>query len=231
MPRSKKQLEQDQRARRRKQRLRVVMVLLVVVAALGYAAARFIAADTQMQLTTSAGTTKTFQGTQEANQRFDEATFSLSLPADWQKTTPEQTIYAGLKYKSTKKQADNRFLTVYVDRIPADRAVNKVLAVREATGKLTPGTVSEQCSDFPEVQKTGVGKLAVQASWDGVPFVCDLDAITRNVVGTSSPGAVNAFTLTGPKAGTHRYFFVYEDNNYTPEYNILYTALKTFQAK
>lgn len=74
--------------------------------------------------------------------------------------------------------------------------------------------------------------MAVPAKWDGVDFLCDMDSKFRNVVGSSSPGNINKVTLTSQTSFTpHSFFFVYEDNNYNPEYTIFYEMLDSFKVK
>jgi hypothetical protein len=58
-----------------------------------------------------------------------------------------------------------------------------------------------------------------------------MDAVTRNVVGTSSPSAVNSVTLTNVGFTEHKFFFVFEDDNYNPDYGIMYNMLDSFKVK
>lgn len=208
----------------------IVLTLLVIGGgAYGY---YFISQDTQAEIRNGSGegTTRIITAETAAKANFDEAFFSFSLPGDWKRLPPDLSgPYKKYSYQSGLKNAENRYLQIYADGIPLDKAVNKAVAVRSEGATLTHGEVSTNCTEFtaPAVPK----RLAVPAKWDGVDFLCDMDVTTRNVVGTSSPGAINRVELTNVGFTKHNFFFVYEDNNNTPEYNIFYDMLESFTVK
>jgi len=165
---------------------------------------------------------------------FDEPTFTLQLPNDWKQVSKQAH---SISWQATLKNADNRSLTVYTDVIPTSQPVSRELPITVSGNQLTPGDQSDDCINFTAGGTSNVAvadQLKPAASvWDGVNFICDLPRGANNqVVGTGSLGSpVNTFTVTGPTAGTHSYFFYYEDLNIQPDYNILYTALQSFRAK
>ncbi len=221
----------DAKKNGRRRRLTVLLVTGLLLSGAGLYAYRLLLQDTQPVISSTVGATRTFQGTAEERQKIDEAVFSFNLPADWKRIPPEQTVYKSYRYQSGKKNAENRYLTVFVDTIPLDRPVNKAVALRPSGSGLRHGQASENCSEFPGVQSAGQGRLQLKTTWDGVEFICDLDTETRNVIGTSSPGSVNSVRLSGPAAGSHSFFFLYEDNNYTPDYSLFYGILDSFKIK
>lgn len=154
----------------------------------------------------------------------------MNLPADWKRLQPDLNgPYKKYSYQAGLKNADNRWVTVYVDGLPVKTAVNKALAVRAEGAKLSHGMVSANCAEF--TPKPSANALVAPAKWDGIDFLCDLDSTTRNVVGTSAPGSVNKVTLTNAGFTPHSFFFVYEDNNFTPDYDIFYKMLDSFSVK
>lgn len=206
-----------------------IIVTLAIVCGGAYAY-YFFSADTQTVLdnSKSQATIRTVASATSENIRFDETSFSFMLPPDWKKTGELTTgPHHKFSYKSMMKDADNRYLDVYMDSLPLDMAVNKVVAVRGEGDKLTHGVVSDNCTTF--TNKTG--SLKVPAKWDGVDFLCDMDATTRNVVGTSAPGSINKVELTSVGFTKRSFFFVYTDHNYTPEYSIFYKMLESFTVK
>ena len=70
-----------------------------------------------------------------------------------------------------------------------------------------------------------------QARWEGVDFICNLTNVVENKVGASSAAAINTIPVEGPTKGLHRYFFLYNDQNIQPKYNILSDALNSFMPK
>jgi hypothetical protein len=161
--------------------------------------------------------------------RFDEAAFFFKLPPDWKKTG--QILTGPTKkysYQATLKNAENRYLDIYVDAIPQDMAVNKAVAVRAEGAKLTHGNVSNNCIEFTNKP---AGGFVAPAKWDGVDFLCDYGSTGRNVIGTSAPGSINKVELTNAGFSKHSFFFVYTDHNYTPDYGIFYDFLDSFSVK
>lgn len=208
----------------------VVLTLLVVGGgAYGY---WYISQDTQPEIRNGSGegTSRIITAETAAKVNFDEAFFAFDLPGDWKRLQPDLNgPYKKYSYQSGAKNADNRYLQIYADGIPLDMAVNKAVAVRGEGPTMTHGEVSANCTEF--TAPTTPKRLAVTAKWDGVDFLCDMDGVTRNRVGTSSPGGVNKVELTTAGFTKHNFFFVYEDNNNTPEYNIFYDMLESFTVK
>jgi hypothetical protein len=204
-------------------------LLLVGGGAYGYA---YFTRDVEasIQNSSSSGTTRTIESTAGQKGSFNEEVFLFELPGDWKKTGQLTTgPYRKYSYQSTLKNADNRYVDVYMDGIPLDMAVNKAVAVRGEGSRLSHGMASDNCTTF--TAKTANGGLSVPAKWDGVDFLCDLDAVTRNVVGTSAPGSINKVELVDTGFTKHSFFFVYTDNNFTPDYTIFYEMLDSFKMK
>jgi hypothetical protein len=163
---------------------------------------------------------------------FDENLFSFDLPSDWQmsaKDTGQYTLH------STKKYEDNRTLNIYVDKIPADFAIDRLLPVQTNDGEITPATVSDDCRNFTGVANNTEPTQSLPdtpAKWQGIDFICDLSHYNRNAVGTGMLGSgINVVSLSTPANGKHQFFFVYIDHNITPNYNIFYDMLSSFMLK
>lgn len=209
----------------------VLAVAVLLLAVAGWVAYRYVQETTKAVITTNEGSVRTSRGVGDEVKRIDEPTFLFDLPVDWKKIDQPNAAYKGFAYQSAKKNAENRYLTVYVDNLPLNLPVNKVVAVRSGGSQLTYGQVSENCITFALEGVANKSQLVIPAKHDGVDFLCDNDTNTRNVIGTSAPNTINSVRLEGPQTGPHTYFITYEDNNYTPEYSILYTALDSFTAK
>jgi hypothetical protein len=161
---------------------------------------------------------------------FTEANFSFDLPGDWKKKGELTTgPYHKYSYQATLKNADNRFLDIYMDSLPLDMSVNKVVAVTANGDKLSHGEISNNCAEF--TQQTTPKQFKIQAKWDGVNFYCNMEGTSRNVTGTSSAQGINSVTLQNVGFTKHSFFFVYEDDNYNPDYGIMYNMLDSFTVK
>ena len=163
---------------------------------------------------------------------FSEKYFNISLPKDWQLLSSQVTPTIQFNYKSTKRFADNRTLTVYIDTVPPDFAVTHLQPVKANGNKLTLGSMSGRCSDFagPGGQSTSLDNI--QAKWEGVNFTCGLSYMDAYIVGTSSAeSGINRVSLKGPTTGTHILFFAYDDQNISPDPSIFVSALNSFELK
>ncbi|HSH18543.1 MAG TPA: hypothetical protein VK978_04095 [Candidatus Saccharimonadales bacterium] len=208
-----------------------IVVTLALVGGGAYAY-RLFQQDIQTTYQSNPGKARvsTVEALNPARARFNEAAFTMDLPGDWKRLQADLSgPYKKYSYQAGLKNADNRYLHIYVDGIPLNMAVNKSVAVRGEGAKLSHGMVSENCIEF--TAKPSSGALSVPAKWEGVDFLCDTDSVSRNVVGTSSPGMINKVELTNIGFTKRSFFFVYEDNNYTPDYDIFYKMLDSFTVK
>jgi hypothetical protein len=167
----------------------------------------------------------------------DEPTYTLELPGDWkQQTRVNNNVENSITWQSTKKGEENRQLTLYVDKAPPNKPLNRLLPVKaEGARIITTGDISENCASF-----TGGGTFDVSkaihlppapAKWQKVDFLCNLPRVTDNEIGTGSTDGLNSTMVTGATKGKHSYFFVYTDRNIQPKSGILIDAVESFKAK
>lgn len=191
----------------------------------------FFSKDITASITPSSGiqSSRTIASPAATNLKYDEAAFSFSLPAQWKKTGEISNVSTHkYSYQSTVKNAENRYLDIYIDTLPLTMAVNKAVAVRSEGSALSHGMVSDNCAEFTAKP---AGAATVPAKWDGVDFICDMGSTGRNVIGTSSEGSINKVELTNVGFTKHSFFFVYTDHNYNPDYGIFYDFLDSFTVK
>ena len=169
-----------------------------------------------------------------------EPTFSLRLPGTWKETERNTDArYRSVKWDYQAKGGIGRWLKVYIDNIPEDYSVTYVMPVSAEGNKLIPEGISDHCSQFtPGAKKPGDNSPStsssserIPSSWQGVRFLCDGAHPLYQRVGTSSKAGLNTISVTGATTGTHRYFFVYDDAYYNPDYTIFTTILDSFRAK
>lgn len=165
----------------------------------------------------------------------EEPTFSMELPGDWKETgRRKDAAEQSISWQATKKGEDNRYLKLYIDTIPANRSINRLLPVTAHGNGLSAGNISENCATFTKGGTLDAGKAEklpeTPAKWEKVDFICNLPRVTDNEVGTGSTEGINTVTVKGTK-GEHKYFFVYTDRNIQANYTILYNAVSSFTAK
>jgi|AntRauTorckE6833_2_1112554.scaffolds.fasta_scaffold14967_1 hypothetical protein len=167
----------------------------------------------------------------------NEPDFDFELPNDWREidrvdSPNEQSI----TWQATLKDEDNRFLKLYINTIPQDPVV-RLLPVSVNGSRLQRGQLSPNCSSFTGSETTDRderrGQPPTQTKWANTDFICDVGRIVNeNIIGTGQSGEpINTITVTGEESGTNQYFFLYEDRNVRPNFDILYNAVNTFFAK
>jgi hypothetical protein len=161
-----------------------------------------------------------------------EPYFSFELPSSWIQTasTNNATTHS-ITWMDRVKMNDSRWLTVYIDQIPSDIPVNRILPIAANVNGdgIAYGSMSDNCFNF--IQVTNYEQY-VTTSWQNVNFICDVPHRAENNIGTGTVGQpIDQTIITGQTMGTHKYFFLYTDDDSDPNYSILYQALSSFQAK
>ncbi len=168
--------------------------------------------------------------------KIDEPTFTMQLPGDWEEVKRiNLSNQAGIVWQATRDKQADRYLTAYIDRLPPNIAVNRVVPLEASNEYFKVGNLSRQCHTFTVGGTNNLvqaNKLSPrQSKWEGVDFICNLTNPIENQIGTSSKGAVNKVTIKGKEQGEHSYFFVYTDHNKQPNDQIFLDALNSFKAK
>ena len=175
-------------------------------------------------------------GDESGEQTIEHELFSFTLPSDWKEVSrTDSATEQSITWTGTTDGDSARDLKIYIDTIPSDLPVNRLLSVNVQSSRLLTGTVSANCATFTQGGTIDAQKATqlqpAQARWEGVDFICNLTNVVENKVGASSAAAINTIPVEGPTKGLHRYFFLYNDQNIQPKYNILSDALNSFMPK
>lgn len=161
---------------------------------------------------------------------FDETNFGIDLPTDWVERRHDTSPYNVYSFQGGTKQTTTRMLDIYEDKIPTGLSLNRALAVESNGPKIRlRGEVSDNCSNYTKDPRT-TNTDSVKAKWQNFDFLCNIANSARNVTGTVSAEGNNQLTLAGSTA-QHRYFLVYSENSYTPDYKVFYSAVESLQVK
>ncbi|MDB5161041.1 MAG: hypothetical protein JWO96_421 [Candidatus Saccharibacteria bacterium] len=170
----------------------------------------------------------------DVNTPVDEAAFLFVLPGKWKLSSKDwDARYHAWQWQFADSRYAGRWFRVYQDTIPEDYAVNYLLPVSGAADVVQIGQMSGNCADFTTTGQTKTntsGTIAAPSKWQQVSFLCDYGNQNHQVVGTSSPDGINTVVLKGNN-GTHKFFFLYQDNNYNPDFGVISNILSTFHAK
>jgi hypothetical protein len=174
------------------------------------------------------------------NTEIDEDLFNVILPGPWKLSAKDwDARYRSYQWDSQDQKTAGRWFRVYVDRIPKDQAVNYLLPIKVQDGVMTFGTVSDNCVNFtqsavPESQRPvniPLSQAALPSRWELVDFLCDNANVSQQVVGAAGADGLNTVTLKGPNKGSHQYFFMFRDNNISPDYGLMEKIMATFTVK
>lgn len=221
---------QSKKKAKRKVWVGILLILLAAIGTTGFFAYKILSEPDETITTTQAITREYAPPQGEDTKEFNQGVFAITLPSDWVLKGHNETPYNMYSYQATKKNADNRWLEVYIDRVPSDVAFNRLLPVIIEDNKIVvTGSVSENCVEFtgPRDNPAAAGVAMLPAKWQGVDFMCDMSNYTRNVVGVGTVATRHNVTLTGPTSGKHVFYFKYIDHNISPDYQILEKALES----
>lgn len=219
-----------------KRRLQSAVLAVLVVGVLvssGVAARQYLDTDTKISPTPAPVVSKVL-GAKSKTRTYTagpDNLVSIDLPQDWEKFTPDSAPPGSYSWRNTAGNKGVRTITLYLDAIPQDFAVNRVLAVEGAENRIvTLGSVSDNCVNFSGQGRQTAGTGKSPARWEGVRFTCDTGNYVRNVVGISSAATPSAVKLTGV-SGTHQLFITYTDSDATPNHAIFTAAVESLRVK
>lgn len=215
---------------RRKWPLRIAVIGIIMSVGIGafWLALQFAKPKTTLQQADAVVTRVAASNDQLLTINNDD--FSIELPVGFKQINRLTRPYNLYQFQKTNG-AVAQTLEVYVDIIPQNFPVNRVVAVEAQGSQIAiPGEVSENCRDFTK----SAGRVTAQgtpAKWEGIDFFCDLNNYQRNVVGISTTSGVNALELSNP-AGTKRKIFLnYNDTSLDPRYDTFLQSLRSLRLK
>jgi len=162
-------------------------------------------------------------------QLINEPYFTIRIPKTWHQTSfIDNSAQYTITWMDVSQSKDTRWLTVYVDKILPNLAINNLLPIRVVGDSLKYGLLSDNCTSFASHT---INQQTALASYQGINFICDIADIVGEVSGTGTVGSINKTTITGPTSGTHSYFFEYVERSGEPNYSYFDNALTSFRAK
>lgn len=164
-----------------------------------------------------------------------EPLYGFDLPGDWKELKRSTYPYKVVTWKGTGRESDARTIDVYVDTIPQNVPVNRLVPITGEDDRLGVGTSSDNCTQFTGNAANLTPYEATKArptmtTWQGVQFLCDIPNSLRNVSAAASSEGLNKVSVTGVKGGKHHYFFVYTDHTAHPEQKTFTDMLISFRA-
>lgn len=221
-------------------RARFVLVSLLAVGVLASSAAaarQYIDTDTKISATPEPVVTKVL-GAKSKTRTVKTGPgniISIDLPKDWEQFSPDSltastpVLDGSYSWRNTIGNRGVRVITIYIDTVPNDLPLNRVLAVQAVDNRIVAlGNVSDNCTNFSGQGRQMTGSGRSPARWEGVQFTCDAANYGRNVVGISSAATPGAVKLTGV-SGSRQISIVYTDADATPKQALFAAAIESFR--
>lgn len=169
---------------------------------------------------------------EETKTKYDQPNFTIEIPKEWKLMPRPASSYTTYTWQTSDNSSGGQIITVYEDKIPVNFAVNKVQIVRgEGDHIAQEGGASDNCSKYTKGANPS-NQVGAPAKWQDIDFLCDQGNKQRDVIGTSSKDGINTVILTGPTAGTHKYFITYSNFSVAnPDYTPYTNAISSFRMK
>jgi hypothetical protein len=215
--------------KKKRRRRRIIFIVLILLAAISWWVYKYaFKPHTTLKQAAPVITKIAFDETK--TKHFDETNFGIDLPVDWIEQRHDTSPYNVYTFQGGTKDTNQRLIDVYEDKIPTGLSLNRALAVESNGPKISlRGEVSDNCANYTKDPRT-TNNDSVKAKWQNFDFLCNEAATARNATGTVSAEGSNQLTLAGA-SGQHRYFLVYSENSYTPDYKVFYSAITSLQVK
>ncbi|MGI9028334.1 MAG: hypothetical protein ACR2FM_05870 [Candidatus Saccharimonadales bacterium] len=162
-----------------------------------------------------------------STQIFSSPYFQLQATKNWAQDINASTANKYI-YRSYDGPLIERELTIYVNNIPDDIVVTRVLPALVDSGSksLTLSPTSEHCGKGITDKKQLTQTLTVS----GVTFKCNVDDNNFTVL-VGKAGGTTSFDLLRPDGTTAKYAIYYRDVTAKPSSTELEQMLKTFQTR
>jgi hypothetical protein len=209
---------------------------LVVVPALLFGGLWWIIAHQDGQDVTKASTQSVDKGvTTPERIIINKPDYTFTLPERWVEIGDHtQEVVRYMEWQNQDVANTAQSLRLYIDSLPVNFAVNKILPVEVSTNALSVDEVSANCSEFtddtapyPIAKNTDIRSSA----WKGIKFYCDIGNKYRNVMATATLAEGFGFRIQGADSAEHTYTFVYTDHTARPTDVPFLEAVRSFRAK
>jgi hypothetical protein len=142
--------------------------------------------------------------------------FSFETDKSWH-FVPEESTDNKFVYRSTSRNIVKSDLAVYVNSLPRDLLVTRILPTKANTDRFKVGDISSHCRDYLHGLIRPGDNNPVNAIVKGVRIKCQVDG-TSNTVGTGLINGSYQVPLMGHKNTINKYYLVYHDLQYTPQF-------------
>lgn len=204
--------------RRRKRVVRLLIFLILILLAGAAIFIWYVSRKPNINQPSSGIKSASFQPLQT----FDTPSFTFEADKSWSFVENESTSNIFV-YRSSKNNIVSRDLYVYVNTLPKDPLVTRVLPVEPQGNGFSPRDVSQHCKDY--LKDRIYNNSPIEGVVESVSIRCQVDG-TSNTVGT---GQVNGNYQT--RLGNNDFYLLYHDLEFTPRFSVFTNIVQSFEAK
>lgn len=161
-------------------------------------------------------------------QKFQTQHFSFEADNSWSFIEKESSANIFV-YRSEKNNIVSRDFTVYVNTLPQNLLVTRVLPLEPDGNKFSVSEVSEHCKEYLKDRISPGNNNPIVARIESVQIKCQVDG-TSTTVGTGQVNGNYQVELKAGNGSTNKYFIVYNDLEFTPRLNTFINIVRSFRA-
>lgn len=162
-------------------------------------------------------------------QTFETDYFSFNADKSWSFIEKESSKDVFV-YRSSKNNIVSRDLTVYVNTLPQNLLLTRVLPVEQDGAQFIVGDVSSHCRDYLKDRIIPSNNNPIEGVVEAVSIKCQIDG-TSTTVGTGKKNAGYQTELTSESGKNNSYFLLYHDLEFTPRLTSFTNIANSFKAK
>jgi hypothetical protein len=154
--------------------------------------------------------------------------FKFKTDKSW-KYVPEESTPSSFVYRSSKNKLVLRDLTVYINTIPSNILLTRVLAADAGKTGFKSIEISPHCKDVLPSGYLDSSRNPVDVTMDGVTFACQVDS-SQTTIGTGTRGGGLGASLSRKNGSRAQYFLLYHDLEFTPKTSVFEDIVEQFQS-
>lgn len=162
----------------------------------------------------------------QPQQTFQNQYFSFEADKSWS-FMPSESSSNVFVYRSSKNNLVARDLKVYINTLPSNLMLTRILPVEANGDRLKIGEISDHCRQYLARPPTDNNPVNVNVL--SVTFRCQVDG-TSNVAGSGQVNGSYQTELQSDSGLSRKYFLLYNDLEFTPNFNNFLNIAKSFRA-
>ena len=160
---------------------------------------------------------------------FKTSYFQFKTDKTW-KFIPEESSPNTFLYRSYKSGLVLRNMTVYVDSMPSNLLLTRILSADARRDGFKVRQISNHCKKALPPNYLETTRNPANVTIDGVSFTCQADN-DQTIIGTGISGNGLGANLARKNGGQAQYFLLYHDLEFTPKTSVFKDIVENFTSR